>query len=71
VLIINAMAKREDVSEYVDLTTAVKPAELARLVISTFLIVKLEAASLADLNLTQQRELSILYKNFKEILCMY
>jgi hypothetical protein len=50
VLIINAIAKREDVSEYVDLTAAVKPAELTRPVIPTFLTVKLEAALLADLD---------------------
>jgi hypothetical protein len=53
VLIINAIAKREDVSEYVDLTAAVELAEPARPAIPTFLIVKLEAASLADLDLTQ------------------
>jgi hypothetical protein len=50
VLIINAIAKREDVSEYVNLTAAVKPAELTRLVISIFLTVKLEAVLLADLD---------------------
>jgi hypothetical protein len=50
VLIINAIAKREDVSEYVDLTAAVKPAELTRPVISTFLTIKLGAALLADLD---------------------
>jgi hypothetical protein len=49
-LIINTMAKREDVSEHVNLTATIKPAELARLVIPTFLIVKLEAALLADLD---------------------
>jgi hypothetical protein len=52
-LIINTIAKREDISEYVDLTTAIKLAEPARPVISTFLIVKLEAALLANLDLTQ------------------
>jgi hypothetical protein len=50
VLIINAMAKRGDVSEYVDLTAAVKPVELTRPAIPTFLTVKLGAASLADLD---------------------
>jgi hypothetical protein len=70
-LIINAIAKRGDVSEYVDLTAAVEPAEPARLVIPTFLTVKPGAASLADLDLTQQRELSILHKDFKEILRTY
>jgi hypothetical protein len=70
-LIINTMAKRGDVSEYMDLTAAVKLAELARLAIPTFLIVKPEAALLADLDLTQQRELSILHKNFKKILYIY
>jgi hypothetical protein len=49
-LIINAIAKREDVSKYVDLTAAVKPAELTRPAIPTFLTVKSEAASLADLD---------------------
>jgi hypothetical protein len=53
VLIINAMAKRGDVSEYVDLTAAVEPAEPARPVIPTFLTVKPGAALLADLDLTQ------------------
>jgi hypothetical protein len=65
------MAKREDVSEYIDLTAAVKLAEPARPVIPTFLTVKLEAASLADLDLMQQRELSILHKNFKKMLRTY
>jgi hypothetical protein len=46
------MAKRGDVSEYVDLTAAVKLAEPARPAISTFLIVKSGAALLADLDLT-------------------
>jgi hypothetical protein len=70
-LIINAIVKREDVIEYVNLTTTIKSAESARPVISMFLTVKLEAALLADLDLTQQRELSILHKNFKKILCIY
>jgi hypothetical protein len=39
-----------DVSEHVDLTAAIKLAELARPVIPTFLIVKLKAALLAYLN---------------------
>jgi hypothetical protein len=71
VLIINAMAKRGDVSEYVDLTAAVEPAEPARPAIPTFSTVKLGAASLADLDLTQQRELSMLREDFKKILCTY
>jgi hypothetical protein len=71
VLIINAMAKRGDISEYIDLTVAVEPAELTRPAIPTFLTVKLEAASLADLDLTQQRELSILREDFKKILRTY
>jgi hypothetical protein len=66
-LIINAMAKRGDVSEYVDLTAAVEPAESARPAIPTFSTVKPGAALLADLDLTQQRELSMLRENFKEI----
>jgi hypothetical protein len=49
-LIINAIAKREEVSKYVDLTTTIKLAELIRLVISMFLTIKLEAALLADLD---------------------
>jgi hypothetical protein len=49
-LIINAIAKREDVSEHVDLTTTIKPAEPARPAIPTFLTVKSETASLADLD---------------------
>jgi hypothetical protein len=71
VLIINAMAKRGDVSEYVDLTAAVETAEPARPAIPTFSTIKSGAASLADLDLTQQRELSILHENFKEILRIY
>jgi hypothetical protein len=67
VLIINAMAKRGDVSEYVDLTAAVEPAEPARPAIPTFSTVKPGAASLADLDPTQQRELSMLREDFKEI----
>jgi hypothetical protein len=67
VLIINAIAKRGDVSEYVDLTAAVEPAEPARPAIPTFLTVKPGAASLTNLDLTQQRELSMLRENFKEI----
>lgn len=66
-LIINAMAKRGDVSEYVDLTAAVEPAEPARPAIPTFSTVKPGAASLADLDQTQQRELSMLREDFKEI----
>jgi hypothetical protein len=50
VLIINAMAKREDVSEYVNLTAAVKPAELTRPAIPTFSTIKPRAALLADLD---------------------
>jgi hypothetical protein len=50
VLIINAMAKRGDVSKYVDLTAAVKLAELTRPVIPTFSTVKPGAALLADLD---------------------
>jgi hypothetical protein len=65
------MAKREDVSEYVNLTVTVELAEPARPVISTFLTVKLETVSLADLDLIQQRELSMLYKDFKKILYIY
>jgi hypothetical protein len=53
VLIINVIAKREDVSEYVDLTAAIKLAEPARPVILTFLTVKLETVLLADLDLMQ------------------
>jgi hypothetical protein len=53
VLIINTVAKKEDVSKYVDLTATIKLAELAKLVISMFLIVKLEAVLLANLDLTQ------------------
>jgi hypothetical protein len=49
-LIINAVVKRGDVSEYVDLTAAVEPAELAKPAIPTFSTVKPEAASLADLD---------------------
>jgi hypothetical protein len=71
VLIINTIAKREDVSEYVDLITAIKLAEPARPAIPTFLKVKLEAVLLADLDLTQQRELSMLRENFKKILRIY
>jgi hypothetical protein len=71
VLIINVIAKRGDVSEYVDLTAAVKPAEPARPAIPMFLTVKLEAVLLADLDLTQQRELSMLRENFKKISRMY
>jgi hypothetical protein len=67
VLIINAMAKRGDVSEYVDLTAAVEPAEPTRPAIPTFSTVKPGAASLADLDQTQQRELSMLREDFKEI----
>jgi hypothetical protein len=50
-LIINTIIKRKDVSKYVDLTTAIKSAELARPAIPIFLTVKLEAALLADLDL--------------------
>jgi hypothetical protein len=50
VLIINAIAKREDVSKYVDFTTVIKLIELTRLVISIFLTIKLKAALLADLD---------------------
>jgi hypothetical protein len=50
VLIINVIAKRGDVSKYVDLTAAVKPAELTRPAIPMFLTIKSEAVSLADLD---------------------
>jgi hypothetical protein len=67
VLIINAMAKRGDVSEYVDFTAAVEPAVPLRPAIPTFPTVKPGAASLADLDQTQQRDLSMLREDFKEI----
>jgi hypothetical protein len=50
VIIINAMAKRGDVSEYVNYTAAVKLIELTRPAISMFLIIKSGAALLADLD---------------------
>jgi hypothetical protein len=50
VLIINTIAKRGDISKYVDLITTIKLAELIRLVISMFLTIKLEAALLANLD---------------------
>jgi hypothetical protein len=50
VLIINAMTKRGDVSKYVNLTAAIKLAELTRPAIPMFLTVKLETALLADLD---------------------
>jgi hypothetical protein len=44
------MAKRGDVSEYIDLTAAVKLAELSRPVIPMFLTVKPGTVLLADLD---------------------
>jgi hypothetical protein len=44
------MARRGDVTEYVNLTATTEPAELARPVISTFLTVKTGAALLAELD---------------------
>jgi Reverse transcriptase (RNA-dependent DNA polymerase) len=67
ILIINAMAKRGDVSEYVNLTAANEPAEPVRPAIPTFLMIEPDAASLGDLDETQQKELSMLREDFKEI----
>jgi hypothetical protein len=44
------MARREDVTEYVNLTTTTEPAEPARPAIPTFSTVKIEAALLAELD---------------------
>jgi hypothetical protein len=65
-LIIKAMARRGDVTEFVDLTTATEPAEPVRPVIPTFSTVKAGAASMADLDQNQQKDLSILREDFKE-----
>jgi hypothetical protein len=67
ILIINAMAKRGDVREYVNLTAGNEPAEPARPAIPTFSMVEPGATSLADLDETQQKELSMLREDFKEI----
>jgi hypothetical protein len=64
------MAKRGRVSEYVDLST-LEPAELEEPAIPTFSTVKPGAASLAELDQTEQRELSMLREDFKIILRTY
>jgi hypothetical protein len=71
ILIVNAMARRGDVTEYVNLTATTEPAEPARPAIPTFSTVKTEAALLAELDQTQQKELLILRENFKKILRTY
>jgi hypothetical protein len=71
ILIVNAMARRGGVTEYVNFTATTEPAEPVRPAISTFLTVIPEAASLAALDKTQQKELLILHENFKKILYMY
>jgi hypothetical protein len=50
VLIINTIAKKEDISKYINLITAIKLVKLIRLVISIFLTIKLEAILLANLD---------------------
>ena len=65
-LIIKAMARRGGVTEFVDLS-ADEPAEPTKPAIPTFSTVKRGAATLSDLNETQQKELSMLREDFKEI----
>jgi hypothetical protein len=71
ILIINAMVKRGDVREYVNITAVNKPMEPARPAIPTISMVKPGAVSLADLDETQQKELSMLREDFKEISRIY
>jgi hypothetical protein len=44
------MAKREDVSKYINITAAIKLTKLSRPVIPVFLTIKSEAALLANLD---------------------
>jgi hypothetical protein len=67
ILIVSAMARRGDVTEYVNLTATTEPAEPARPAIPTFSTVKPGAASLAALDETQQKQLLMLREDFKEI----
>jgi hypothetical protein len=67
ILIVNAMARRGGVTEYVNFTATTEPAEPVRPAIPTFSTVKPGAASLAALDETQQKELLMLREDFKEI----
>ena len=65
-LIVKGMAKRGGISEYVDLTVTKELEEPAQPAIPTYSSVKQGAVSLADLDTTQQRDLSMRREDFRE-----